>query len=562
MEKLAIKKVRPISGRRTQTAFLKTSSQKFSSLGSSHNSQTQIPKIHPQVLPPPHAVGKLSPGPLTDRRAVVEAWIGLEERIVHDYKAQKRALPESPKKRSWFGLFSLPEAKVRVQAAAIVPETPAPKAPSSRAPEADHSSTKTWVALEEKIIHDYEASASKAPSSRVPQADPSSKSWVALEEKIVHDYKAQECVRPAVQTKRTFWGFFLFRNTEVRVKAVKPPKAPASKTPAPKALAPKAPSSRVPPADLSAVSGWVALEEKIVHEYRPQPEASVKRAAAPVPSLPKQPPVLSEVFTTRTTAAPVPSAKPKAPLFRFTTAFPGVSGVPGILIWIAAGTLVFLYAQGLQSRRELTRQFIQLQVEKEQIEQAYAELKGVSEHQAAEVKWLNNRVRAMDHELKAAERKTAAAERTAEKKYRQELNRVTDRYEVQLEDLRKALHTKESIIEALKAQLQALEGLSDPGGIAAVSGAASRIFSSGSAVTPGFSGRSRVFAVNVRQGYFVIEAGAEQGLRYGDKITVSGRSAGSVVGRVDRIYPTLSTVTVADTQTLSGILEGDAVSFR
>jgi len=352
------------------------------------------------------------------------------------------------------------------------------------------------------------------------------KSWVALEEKIVHDYKEQK----KAQVKDT----------------VSLLKTPANQ--------PRHPD--IPQTDLTAIKSWVALEEKIVHDYKEQKTTSSK-SPVPLPKTPvKQLPFAFETFSTRTASSSPRALQSADPLRGSKKTFPEIGKF--LLAWLVAGGLVFLYVQGTQGASE---RLVQLQSEKEQLKRSYTELKKASENQSAEMKWLDNQLRDMDLELKTAKADKIAYEQNLEKKYRGELMRITVRYESELTALRGTLRTQNAIVNALKAQSRAFEKIVDQAGMSALSGAAAgfsqKPFSTGKSFMP----QGTITSVNDQQGFIVLNIGSENGARSGRRITISRSGVGLAAGHIDRVYPTMSVAVLYNTGMLQVIQEGDSVSF-
>ena len=353
----------------------------------------------------------------------------------------------------------------------------------------------------------------------------------------------------------TFFGLFAPAGTEIRKKAA---------FSASKECLPKGAPTRIPRADLDAVKSWVGLEEKIVHDYKEQKIAAFKRPPLQVqpsvkPSLPA-----FETFSTQTTVSLSPSVpRFKGPVVRLPKeASQGSMGRSlAVLASLAVCALVFVYAQGILSGREASRQLAQLQSEKQKLEQSYAQLKSASAQQTVEMQELSNQLRDMTLELKRAQDQKKVSNRILEKKYREELMRLTVQYETQLNALQEALRTRDAIVNALKAQTQALEKLIDPARIAAVSSVAAN-FSRRPFFSTGASGaQGRILSINERQGFVVIDRGSEQGTRSGSWIMISRDGAELTIGRVDRVYPSMSAVLVRDAGILPMLQEGDTVSF-
>lgn len=313
---------------------------------------------------------------------------------------------------------------------------------------------------------------------------------------------------------------------------------------------------------LDAVKNWAALEEKIVHDYTGQKTVPPKSPALPSKSPAKQPLPTLETFTTRTAVPSLPSvSKTKEPLRGSQRAFSGIAGFFLACGWIAAGVFIFLYVQQPSSNREISRKLAQLQNEKIRLEQSYTVLKNSSENQNAEMRWQNRQLRDMALQLRTAKAGKVAYEQGLEKKYREELMRITVRYETELTALRGTVQTQNAVVSALKAQSQAFDKIVDQVGMSALSGAAAG-FSQGSLSTEGTSApQGEVTSVNKRQGSLVFSMGEEQGARSGHWITISRNGVELAAGLIDRVYNTMSVAKIQDAGMLQLIQEGDSVSL-
>lgn len=318
----------------------------------------------------------------------------------------------------------------------------------------------------------------------------------------------------------------------------------------------------VPRADLTAVKNWVGMEEKIVHDYREQ-KASQLRSAVFLPKAPaKQSSPAFETFSTQTAVSLSPGVfKPKDPFRGSEKIFSGAGKFLRVLGWLAAGALVLLYAQEIFLNREASERLAEFQGEKGQLERSYAQLQSASANQGAEMKWLNSQLRDMALVLRTAKADRVTFERGVEKKYREELMRITVRYESELAALRGAVETQKSIVNALKAQSQVFDKIIDQAGMSALSGAAAGF--SREPFSPGGTSalQGEVTSINERQGFFVINLGADQGARSGRGVTVFRGGVRLAAGRIDRVYPTMSALIVHDKNALNVIREGDTVSF-
>jgi hypothetical protein len=324
----------------------------------------------------------------------------------------------------------------------------------------------------------------------------------------------------------------------------------------------KNPHLDVPRADLITVRNWVALEEKIVHDYKEQKIAPFKNTLPLPKTSAKQPPPAFETFSIQSMLPSSPH--PSKFKVRGRTPEKKVHG-PGRFLWalgwLLAGGLVFWYVHGALLNREVSQQFVQIQSEKEQLERSYIGLEKASAGQNAKIKQLNSQLQDMTQALRAAQNDRAAYERGVEKKYREELIRITIQYEAQMNILHDMIRVKDAIANALKAQTQALENIIDQAQMAAVSGMVSRLFQQPALNAGTFASQGHVLGVNLRQGFIETDLGAEQGARSGRGIAISRGSIVFAEGRVDRAYPTASAVIIYNKGMLRVIQKGDSVSF-
>ena len=415
------------------------------------------------------------------------------------------AIGDSPQKRFSFFRFSSTPSKV----------IPAPKVPAK-----------------EPLLKGVHLSKTSGKLAAIEK-------WVDLEEKIVHGYKRQQIPAPSLgspEKSRKSFSLFRFSSTPSKVIPVTPNVSPKE--------APKGVPRGETNGGLEAIEKRMDLEEKIVSEYRGQRIA-----------LPKSTPPLSIASSvTYTTGLPTlkKSSSGTTP-FRYWD----------ILIWglglVLAGFLVFLYVRELPLKQDVSHQIAGILEEKSRLEQSYKEAKTVSGEQKEKLQQQSLRIQRMNGELRMLREKAVRADRL-EKTYRQELMRITTDYEIQLDALRASLRTKDEIVTALKAQMKAIEQMIDRGTLSAVSGAASLVARQAS------FGRNealqgKVTQVNFRQGYFVVNIGSELGARSGVPLKVyrDGVLVGDAVA--DRVYPTMSSVTMLGRTPLYTVREGDFVSF-
>lgn len=305
----------------------------------------------------------------------------------------------------------------------------------------------------------------------------------------------------------------------------------------------KPPHPPIPQTDLTAVRNWVALEEKIVHGYKEQKTAQSKSVVALSKTPEKQSLPAFETFSTQTAISSSPSIlKLKDPLLGPERTFLILERFLLVLGWLVAGALVFLFVQETFLSREASQKLSQAQNEKKRLEQSYATLKNISEDQVTEMKWLNSELQDTTSELKAAKSELKAA-----------------RSEITV--LQSTAQTQNAIVNALKAQNQAFEKIMGQGGVSALSGAAAglsqeRFLTEGTSMLQG-----EVTSINERQGFVVISVGSDQGVHPGRWITISRGGRGLAVGRIDRVYSTMSVALLRNSNMLRVIQEGDGVSF-
>lgn len=318
---------------------------------------------------------------------------------------------------------------------------------------------------------------------------------------------------------------------------------------------------RMSRSNLTDIRSWVALEEKIVQDYREQKTVSSPRPVL-LPKSPEKkiPPPTVETFT-------VPGKAPLSPKTFKKEPFhgpPWALALVGYLLvcgWLAAGTFIFLHVRETRSNRENLQRLAYLQNDKQQQVLAYTALKNVSENQQTELKRLRGQFHDAAEELRIAKIDRAAYAQGLEKKYREELMQITVRYESQLANLRNTVGAQKAIVNALKVQSQVFEKLMDQVGIAAFSGVAARFsqepFSrSGTSVLQG-----EVTSIHEQQRFVLINLGAAQGARSGRRITIFRRGTPLATARIDRVYPSISAALIENADMLRMIQEGDSVSF-
>ena len=464
--------------------------------------------------------------------------------IIHRCGQNSFQAAPSHKRSSFFDLFSSARAGIhRRTSTTVLKESPL-KNFRFHVPRANLAAIESWVGLEEKIVHDYTERKTTPSKTAIPPRVPN----------VFQKVNPTASVPLAPKKEPAPFRFF----TSLRYsKVFQHPARPLGKTEPSVAKEPLRKSSypHTPQAKLAEIKNWVGLEEKIIHDYAEKKTVSSGRTVSLPKIPPKQSPAAFETFSTQTTISLPNASKTEEPLRSTITKksfkFPERALLlPG---WLLASVFIFLFVQEVPRVREVSLQLAEVQSKKTWLEQSYADLKKVSVEKSAEIQWLNSQLRDM-----AAELRTAQGQRDA---YKLDLTRIAARYESQINVLREDVRTRDAVVSVLKAQIQAFEGILDRGGIAAVPGAASQVFQPSSTITPAYSAHGKVTTVNGRQGFFVIDMGAEQGVRSGSAVAVSRGSTGVTVGRIDRVYPTMSAVIVPDNRVLSNIFEGDTVSF-
>ncbi|MFH1800185.1 MAG: hypothetical protein ABH891_04995 [Candidatus Omnitrophota bacterium] len=533
------------------------------------NTTTVLSKLVPEILRPGT--------PRADLKAV-KSWIALEEKVVHDYTEQKKAQPKSAVPLSTTPRLDILRAdlaaiKNRValekkvvrdyqeqktaQSKSVVP---LPKTPRPDLLRNGLTAVRNWISSWEKAVRNGKEQQKAQPKSAVPslttprldvlRADLAAvKNWVALEEKIVHNDKKQQTphsenavplpIPPRPDTSRADLTTIKNRIAlEEKVVLDHKEQKKEQKTAQPKSVVslPKTPRPDLLQTGFAVVRNWVSLGEKFVRDYKAQKTTQPKS----VVSLPKTPEKQSlPVFETFSMQAAVSSAphipKLKDPLRGSERISLKLRKFLLVLGWLTAGVLVFLYIQEAFLNREVLQKLSQLKNEKNLLEQSYVALQNVWENQRAEIKSLNSELQDTILELKTAKS--------------------------EIDTLQNTVQTQNAIIRALKAQSQAFEKIIDQGGLSALSGAAAG-FSSGQFLT----GRTpisqgEITSVNDRRGFVVINMGANQGAYPGRWITISRNDRELAVGRIDRVYPTMSVAVLRSSGMLQVVQEGDRVFF-
>ncbi|GEM_PF-1615563 len=474
-------------------------------------------------------------------------------------RGQNASRPLAPKKEmTFFGLFTSPRVESHGKATTTVFKEPALRSSPPSVPRANLIAVKSWVALEEKIVHDYKEQKTAQLKAALPLPKTSTKQFLSVPSNLNNPEK-KISVPLAAKKGFTLFSFFNSSREEARLK---------NTAPVLRGSVLKSPPLNVPRANVAAVTKWVALEEKIIHDYREQKTAQFKNVI-PVSKIPvkqspripaKQPLPAFETFTTQTAVPLSPSIpKFKDPPRSSKKAFSGLAEFLLVCGWLVAGALILMYLQGALSNREALKRLTQLQSERDQLKQSYVELQNASVTQSAKIKGLNSQLRGLEGDLRTLQENKAEYGRSLEKKYRAELMRITAEYETQIDVLRGTIRTKDAIVNALKAQSHAFERIIEQAGKSALSGAAAGLSQEpfSSAETSTLQGK----VASVNGALVVINMGATQGVSSGRLIKIFRAGVGIAEGSIDRIYPTMSVAVLRNASMLQMIRQGDSVSF-
>lgn len=312
---------------------------------------------------------------------------------------------------------------------------------------------------------------------------------------------------------------------------------------------------------MAAVQSWVALEERIVHDYKAQRTVPVKPAAPPAQQpVQEKAPIFETLSVQTVTSAPValpplkkPSSDGKRSFFRLGTAVLSLG-------WMAAGLFAFFYAGEMSLRQELTLKLAESQGENRQLLRTVSTVKAVVSGQREELQKLNTQVQTLSGELGAAQSK-AAAYTAMEKSYRDELLRVTAQYEEQVESMRKIVSVRDELVKSLQNHVQAIDKLVTEGGLATAFSAALKAMEEQKKTAPAAPQRpeGNVVMVNRPYQFIVVNLGENQGARAGGLIDIVQDGRPLAQGRLERVYPTMAAVTVLTERALEEIKEGDSV---
>ncbi len=325
--------------------------------------------------------------------------------------------------------------------------------------------------------------------------------------------------------------------------------------------------STLPKADPQEVRSWVALEERIVHDYKAQKIVPARPVAAPDKNpVQEKAPIFETLSIQTVTSTPrspekvkKTSSEEKGSFFRLGTAVLALG-------WLLAGLLSFLYVDEMSLKQDIDLKLAQARGENKQLKMNTASLKLVAGEQRGEIQKLNTQIRTLAGELGAAQAK-AAAFTAMEKSYREELLRVTSQYEEQIDGLRNLLQVRDEFVKTLQAHVQAIDKLVSEGGLATAFSAAAKAVEDqknesaqkAQAVPPKPQGE--VVMVNKQYQFIIVNLGAEQGATAGGLINIFQDGKPLAKGRLERVYPSMSAGTVLDEKALQVVKEGDGVTF-
>ncbi len=335
-----------------------------------------------------------------------------------------------------------------------------------------------------------------------------------------------------------------------------------------------------PKVNLDAVRSWVALEERIVHDYRahkvvpmkrPEPVVQIAPKALPEKSpVPEKAPIFETLSVQTVTSVPNFAAKVKKPALGSKRSFFRLGTAVLTLGWMLAGLFAYFYAGEVSLRQNVTLQLAESQGANDQLERSAAALKTTANDQRNELQKLSAQVRSMAGALGGAQAK-AAMYTAMEKSYRDELLRVTAQYEEQIDGLRKVVQVREELVNTLQAHIRSIEKLVSEGSLTTAFSAAIKAVEEQKkkaaaaeaqvAPQPKALPQGEVVMVNRQYQFIVVNLGAEQGAVTGGLFNIFQDGKPLATGRLERVYPSMSAGTVLDSGALAVVQEGDRVTF-
>jgi len=319
--------------------------------------------------------------------------------------------------------------------------------------------------------------------------------------------------------------------------------------------------------DLAAVRSWVALEERIVHDYTAQRAVPAKPVVFPAKHPVQEKAPIFETLTSQTvTSAPGLPEKVQTPSPKRKRSFFRLLGTTVLTLgWVLAGVVAFFYSGEVSLKQDITLKLARSQGENRQLERSVATFKAAASEQRAELQKLNSQVRTMAVELGAAQSK-AAAYTAMEESYRSELLRVTAQYEEQLDSMRKIVLVRDELVKTLQTHIQAIDKLVSEGGLATAFTAAVKAMEdqknqAAEKTQVAMPPQGEVVMVNRQYQFIIVNLGADQGAVTGGLVSIFQDGKPLAKGRLERVYPAMSAVTVLDDSALGEVKEGDRVSF-
>ncbi|MBU9888440.1 MAG: hypothetical protein KTQ49_01045 [Candidatus Omnitrophica bacterium] len=379
---------------------------------------------------------------------------------------------------------------------------------------------------------------------------------IMKEKKIQVISRNGQAVRPHAVPKKgfSFWGLFSSSESNSQSHSIlllKDP--PVLKKPF---VAPKT--------DTETIRRWVALEERIIHDYKAQRGVLIKPGVhVSRPQVQEKAPIFETLSGPTVTS--VPQAYVPA-LSRERTSFVRMGAGVLSLGWILAGLLAFFYAGETTLRQEVSLQLAETRVANEQLERSWVLLNTTVEEQRKEVQRLGGQVRAMAGELGEARVKTAAFNEM-ERSYREELVRVTAGYEEQLDGMRQVVKDREALVKILQDHVRSVEKLISKDGLTAALSAALKDSGGVKTIAPAPVSppqgpvRGEVVMVNRQYRFLIMNRGAEQGLTTGGLFQIFQNGQFLAKGRLERVYPSMAAGTVLGDEGMQSVREGDSVSF-
>lgn len=468
--------------------------------------------------------------------------------------------PASKKSFSFWGLFSSSQSDS--PGSSVLLKGPTLKGRHSVVSKADPEAVRSWVALEERIVHDYKG----RKFAPVKPAFPSEKKLFkekAAQEKLARERVLRERAAQAKAdreraieerklrekaAREKMIRERLLREEEARQKRIRE-RVLREESAQAKAREAKGTGSAAPAnAALEVKTEQPAVQEVESQEKAPIFETLSIQTVTSVPSFPEK--------------VETGHAEKRTKVFRLGTVILSLG-------WLAAGVFAFLYSSETSLRQHLSVQLAESYGERQQLENTVAGYVKRDGEQQTEIQRLNGRMQNMTGKLSAAQQKAAAFD-AMEKSYREELLRTTTHYEGQLASMRKLVEVREDLVKALQAQVQTIDRLLSEGGLATAFTAAMKAMEAGKKKAaeaspvisaPKMSPQGEVIMVNRQYQFIIVNLGADHGAQTGGLVDIFRDGKSAAKGRLERIYPSMSAVTVFDEGAIEEIQEGDRVSL-